>query len=425
MADFTGTSGDDIITGTEDSDFIDVSQGGNDTVNAEGGDDVVYIGAALNKGDHIDGGDGFDTLQLDGDYSRGVTFAAATITNIEQIDLAAGHSYHFTLANGNVTSGATLTIDGSLLGSSDSLYLDGSKVKHGALVLDGGAGNDTLIGGTHGTTINAGSGNDAITCSNGDTISGGGGDDTISFRSAFAQLDIGHVDAGSGDDTVSLYLASASAGELQGGDGTDTLIFESLILNMSEFSAATSGFEILRVDVHSGISGNDDGNDFDFSGFSFAIDSAQFVTIHGLSGDDSLTGSLGNDKIFGDDGNDILVGGLGKDILKGGSGADSFVYDAVQESQPGSSNHDVIKDFHQSQGDMIDLSMIDADTTQDGNQAFHLGGSEFTDSPGELIQFVDSRGHTILQGDVNGDGIADFEIQLNHAPTLVASDFVL
>src|SRR6185503_15470458 len=123
MADFTGTSGDDIITGTEDSDFIDVSQGGNDTVNAEGGDDVVYIGAALNKGDHIDGGDGFDTLQLDGNYSR-LTLNANLVANIESVTLAAGHDYHIKIANTVVAANGSLTIDASALGAGDGATLD-------------------------------------------------------------------------------------------------------------------------------------------------------------------------------------------------------------------------------------------------------------------------------------------------------------
>ena len=49
----------------------------------------------------------------------------------------------------------------------------------------------------------------------------------------------------------------------------------------------------------------------------------------------------------------------------------------------------------------------------------------FTHSPGELIQHIDRDGNTLLQGDVNGDGVADFVIRVNGAATFVAGDFVL
>ena len=42
---------------------------------------------------------------------------------------------------------------------------------------------------------------------------------------------------------------------------------------------------------------------------------------------------------------------------------------------------------------------------------------------GQLIQFA-RFGATILQGDVDGNGVADIEIALDNAPVLVAADFV-
>ncbi len=79
------------------------------------------------------------------------------------------------------------------------------------------------------------------------------------------------------------------------------------------------------------------------------------------------------------------------------------------------------------QGDgLIDLSSIDASTTHAGNDAFHfIGASPFSGNAGALHQF--SLGaKTIIEGDVNGDGHADFQIALlstNLAP--MEGDFVL
>jgi len=457
MADFTGTSGDDHITGTDSADFIDVSQGGNDTVHAAGGDDVVFIGAALARGDYIDGGAGYDVLKLDGDYSHGVKQLGLVFSNIEEVDLAAGNDYHLVFGNGNVAPGATMTVDASALGAGDALYLDAHKVKDGAVTLMGGAGDDTLIGAYRGAalnvlsggggndtiysdgtdfgntngiggphTIDGGTGNDTIYCADGDSVQGGDGNDTIRFDLYFDGRNgqLGTVDGGDGDDHVFLFSGDVTAGKLQGGVGVDTLSVENgLHLDMPEFSAATSGFESLELGLDAFIYGDAEDNNLDFSGFT--IPGGGGVRVIADDGDDIVVGSSGNDLLDGVDGNDTLTGGLGRDLLRGGAGLDIFVYESTADSSPNAKQYDTIKDFHHDEGDLLDLSGIDADTTQGGDQAFHLSGSTFTDTPGELIQFVDAEGHTILQGDVNGDGVADLEIRLNHAPVLVSGDFVL
>src|SRR4051812_30160356 len=96
MASFTGDSGDNSIVGTADSDSIDVSQGGDDTVEAGGGADVISFGGAYTSDDVVDGGDGDDHVVLLGDYSDGVT---VDFTNVEQLDLGSGgFDYRLTLA---------------------------------------------------------------------------------------------------------------------------------------------------------------------------------------------------------------------------------------------------------------------------------------------------------------------------------------
>ncbi|EWY35777.1 hypothetical protein N825_34340, partial [Skermanella stibiiresistens SB22] len=128
----------------------------------------------------------------------------------------------------------------------------------------------------------------------------------------------------------------------------------------------------------------------------------------------------GNDSLSGGAGNDTLIGGAGTDRLDGGSGADAFDFNATSESVVGSAR-DVITDFLRGT-DRIDLSTIDADTDgTDGNQAFaFIGLSAFTGVDGQLR--FDSG---LLQADVNGDGVADFEISVVGTTTMAASDFVL
>jgi Ca2+-binding RTX toxin-like protein len=144
--------------------------------------------------------------------------------------------------------------------------------------------------------------------------------------------------------------------------------------------------------------------------------------LSGGTGDDLLKGSAGNDDLKGGLGNDILVGGAGTDTMTGGGGADTFVFTTASESAVGT-GRDVITDFRHAEGDKIDLSAIDANTTllAFGNQAFtYIGNQAFHHAAGEL-RFADG----IVSGDTNGDGKADFEIHIQTHGTLVAADFVL
>lgn len=111
-------------------------------------------------------------------------------------------------------------------------------------------------------------------------------------------------------------------------------------------------------------------------------------------------------------------------VLSGGGDGDRFIFTTLEDSTV--DKPDKVRDFSQAQGDLIDLSGIDADLTVAGDQAFFLGGNAFTGTPGELIQFIDAvSGDTILQGDAGGDGVADFGIALKDGPVLVAADLMV
>lgn len=159
--------------------------------------------------------------------------------------------------------------------------------------------------------------------------------------------------------------------------------------------------------------------------------------VHALAGNDYIDGGTGNDRLFGDDGNDsifgasgndLVVGGLGRDQLSGGEGRDAFVFLSVNDSRSG--NADTISDFSQAEHDRIDLSAIDANVTRPGNQDFKfIGTSAFSGVAGQLryeISFDQYANFTTtISGDVDGDGVADFEIQLSQYVMLAAGDFML
>ena len=142
-------------------------------------------------------------------------------------------------------------------------------------------------------------------------------------------------------------------------------------------------------------------------------------TVLGGAGNDTLRGGWGSDVLSGGTGNDTLFGGGWSDTLSGGSGNDTFAFEAIWEP-----DGDVITDFQS--GDVIDLSAIDADINNLlADDAFvFIGTGAFSNDEGEL-RYSQSGGNTFVEGDIDGDGLADFSLQLAGTHTLAAGDFVL
>jgi Ca2+-binding RTX toxin-like protein len=265
-----GGAGDDVLTGGALSDTINISLGGDDVVHGGGGDDVITANAALTAADCIDGGTGNDTITLNGDYSAGVVFSATTITNIETLSLAAGHSYNLTTNDANVAAGQTLTVDGSALGTGDHLTFDGSAETDGSFVVKGGADNDAITLSTGvfaNSTVDGGAGTDTLTLTGGTTgltvnttnaanvetialadgasytglaITGGvGGNNLLVDASALTATHTTNVDltgdtatnieflGGGGDDTVTFDQNFDQTYFYQGGGGFNTAVFAS------------------------------------------------------------------------------------------------------------------------------------------------------------------------------------------------------
>lgn len=152
----------------------------------------------------------------------------------------------------------------------------------------------------------------------------------------------------------------------------------------------------------------------------------------GGSDKDILRGLSGNDVLDGAANSDTLTGGNGRDIMTGGTSADTFDFDFLSEMGKTSTTRDRISDFKHLY-DKIDLSGVDAKTGVDGNQAFTFlaaKGAAFTGVKGQLHWFqIDSTNpafdKTIIEGDVNGDKRADFQIELTGLKLLSKSDFIL
>jgi serralysin len=137
-----------------------------------------------------------------------------------------------------------------------------------------------------------------------------------------------------------------------------------------------------------------------------------------------LSGGGGNDTLIGSDGSDKLIGGSGVDNLSGGSGGDTFIF-LLGDSSAASGQHDRITDFI-SGADRIDLSGYDAiSSTGSYDQFKFISTSAFHGTAGELNYFYNSStGVTTLQGDTNGDGGADFAIDLAGNIAVTQADLI-
>jgi YD repeat-containing protein len=272
-------------------------------------------------------------------------------------------------AGGNNVFNVTVSASDGALSVQQSLAVSVTEVSS-APVFAGTQGSDDFTATTAANwTLSGFGGNDRLTGGAGDdVIDGGAGND---FLAGGAGIDtVSYASAGAGV-TVSL-----AGGQATGGGGTDTL----------------AGFE-------------------NIIGSNFA---------------DTLVGSAADNDLNGGAGNDWLVAGRGADVLVGGSGADRFVLQDVLDST--NAARDYIRDFDRSQGDLIDLSAIDAISSRasrgDDHFAFSSGG-HFTGRAGQLIANEVSADHYLVQGDLNGDRAADFSLWVDSVAVLTASSFIL
>jgi len=145
-------------------------------------------------------------------------------------------------------------------------------------------------------------------------------------------------------------------------------------------------------------------------------------TLRGYEGDDILTGARGRDSLIAGDGDDILIGGSGRDVMRGGAGNDRFFFKSLNDFGNHGHGRDLITDFVPGE-DVIDLSAIDP-PTQIPTAFTFIGTQDFSGHPFELR--CETKGSkTVVSGDLDGDAIHDFQVQLTGQVNLAATDFVL
>ncbi len=399
-ANIFGGDGNDTITGGSGDDLL-FGQAGDDTLLGKGGDDLLFggdgndtleggtgqdqiFGQAGNDrliwnpddgSDLNEGGDGTDTVEVNGGNGAEDFMISANGSRVrfDRIDPAP-----FTLDIGTTEN---LVVNGN--GGDDTITAGNGLASLIQITMDGGAGNDTLIGRDGNDTLIGGDGNDVIDGGRGndvalmgagddtfvwnpgdgsDTVEGQDGSDTLLFNGANVNENINlsangsrarltrnvgnivmdtngveqvDVNALGGADTITVGdLTGTSIGQVNldlasppgsgVGDGqADTVILNGTNSadNVQVVGAGTS-FTVSGLPAAVAVSGSEGKND-------------QLV-VNTLGGDDTLSASAlpagvvqltvdagaGNDQLVGSAGADVLIGGDGNDSVDGGRGND-------------------------------------------------------------------------------------------------------
>jgi Ca2+-binding RTX toxin-like protein len=313
---------------------------------------------------------------------------AVTVASGAVLDYEQQHNYNITVV---VTDAHGLTYSEAVaIGIKDVAE---SVVRQ---AINGSNKDDSILTGDADYTVNALRGNDKVTTGSGsDIVVGGSGDDTVS--------------SGAGDDSIRFSGASDGYDWVDGGSGYDVIsaMARGTIIGLH----SVTGVEKISANSFSNvvIKGSSTADTLDFSN----------VVLDGIS---KISGGTGTDTVTGSAAGDVIFGDAGADRLTGGSGSDVFGYANISESSVAS--HDTIVDFTVGQ-DRIDLGAIDP-LKQRGDQAFTFIGSDaFSGSAGQLRVDASDSNVTHVYGDVNGDKIADFQIDILGHVQLTSSDFIL
>ena len=146
----------------------------------------------------------------------------------------------------------------------------------------------------------------------------------------------------------------------------------------------------------------------------------------------NLGGSAVSNVLVGNLAANSIYGLGGRDVMRGEGGADNFVYIYNTDTGKTAATRDVIQDFTTGT-DKINLASMDANGALVDNGTFVFlatAGTAFTGVAGQLhYVWEDLAGtandKTLIEGDFNGDSIADFQIELTGLKSLLATDFVL
>jgi Ca2+-binding RTX toxin-like protein len=214
--------------------------------------------------------------------------------------------------------------------------------------LFGGAGNDTLTGGSAADQLFGELGNDTLLGKGGnDLLFGGAGNDTLTGGAGNDQ-----VFGQAGNDRM-IWNPGDGSDLNEGGAGSDTVEVNGG--NVSEtFTVTPNGTRVrfdrvnpapffLDIGTSESLVLNMNGGDDTFTG-SNGLATLISLTVDGGTGNDTITGGDGDDRLNGGDGNDTIIGGRGNDTALMGAGDDTFIWNPGDGSDTveGQDGHDAM-----------------------------------------------------------------------------------
>ncbi len=301
------------VFGTEANDIFS-GEAENDTLMGLGGDDLyISTGGRLFIQEDVNGG--IDTVQTDSDFSLD------SYDNVENL---------------------TLTGTGDISGTGNSLnnYITGNV---GANILNGAAGNDTLVANSVDDQLIGGLGDDTYIINDAATVimeDSNSGHDTVVSSVDFSLATVSNFENATlaGNDAISLtgnsinnllignsannvISGGSGADSMQGGGGDDTYIVDNIGDIVNEYEGG--GSDLIKSSVSYTLLSN--------------VEKLTLTGSSSLSGvgnelNNSIIGNTGANVIRGELGNDTLNGGAGADSLFGGLGDDTFVVDNLSDN---------------------------------------------------------------------------------------------
>ncbi len=404
-----GGAGNDVLTGGSGGDML-FGQAGNDTLLGKGGFDFLFGGTdndvltggdaddqvfgesgndrlVWNPGDDTDlneGGDGTDTVEVNGGNGAEQFTATANGTRVrfdrlnpapfsidigtsENLALNANGGDDSFSATGNLAALIKITVDG---GTGNDTILG----RNGADVLRGGDGNDFLDGNQGNDTAFLGAGNDVFQWDPGDgsdIVEGQAGADRMLFNGAniAEQFDVsangGRVRFTRNIGAIVMDLNDVEAIDLNTLGGADLVTVNDLSgtdltqvnANLAGTLGGTAGDAAADTVVVKGTNGNDiidvfgAGTSAAVVGLSARVNvtnsegANDALVVNALGGDDGVTatalpagvirltidGGAGDDVLLGSQGADVVLGGDGDDFVFGDNGDDTAFLGAGDE----------------------------------------------------------------------------------------------
>jgi Ca2+-binding RTX toxin-like protein len=199
--------------------------------------------------------------------------------------------------------------------------------------VEGGNGNDHLIGGPRHDGLNGGAGNDVL--------EGRGADDLLYGESGHDWIDCGaghdYGHGGTGNDTIYGNLGNDT---LEGSSGDDTLWG----YYGDDLLYGSTGNDVLRGEYGDDTLYGENGYDWLDGGSEddYVHGGSENDTLYGGLNNDTLEGSSGHDVLWGYYGNDLLYGSTGNDVLRGEYGDDTLYGEDGYDWLDGGSENDYL-----------------------------------------------------------------------------------